>query len=522
VAVLPLIPPAPRANEDVGSFSAARAFEHIEAIAQEPRPIGTPGNKRTRADIVRQLQLLGLEAELQTIRVRDYYGSSGGSADVVNVIARIPGAASTKAVALMGHYDTFPGAPGANDDASAVGIMLETARALLAGPRLRNDVILLFTDGEEPAPRFGSSAFVAGHPWAADIGFLINLEALGSGGPSLLAEASAPQGWVVGQYAAAVPYPGAFSFVTTTAELIGGSNSDFATFRDQGTPGVELAYLHGSPIYHTSADAPERVSLRSLHQQGANTLALTRHVGNLDLGMSRDGSRSIFFTIARLFMIRYPAAWALPIALVTGVVLAVAGWQERAWLRILQSSSATLVTTIVAAVAAVGIWVGLASWRSTVGIAESYAYLAGLVVLTVGIAAAVARVARRHIPAGAAALGVVLVWWVLGLLASIWAPGLSYLFAWATLAGGLVFLCRSLFGSKRWLQLLGWALVASTTVVLLVPAVDIFYQLAQPRPGNPDSQVLPFIAVPVFLVALSVELLRAFRVRPSKGTASWQ
>ncbi|MDD5265221.1 MAG: M20/M25/M40 family metallo-hydrolase, partial [Candidatus Bipolaricaulis sp.] len=325
VAVVALMSPAPPVAVPAEEFSAARAFEHILAIAQEPRPIGSPGNRRARASIVERLHLLGLEAELQTTRVRNYYGTSGGSVEVVSVMARIPGTASTKAVALMGHYDTFPGAPGANDDASAVGIMLETARALLAGPRPRNDVILLFTDGEEPAPRFGSSAFVAGHLWAAGIGFLINLEALGAGGPSLLAEASGPQGWAVDQYAAAVPYPAAFSFVTATAELIGGSNSDFATFRDRGIPGVELAYLHGSPIYHTSADAPERVSLRSLHQQGANTLALTRRVGNLDRGRSHDDSGSIFFTVARLFVIRYPASWALPIALLTGVVLAIAG-----------------------------------------------------------------------------------------------------------------------------------------------------------------------------------------------------
>lgn len=89
----------------------------------------------------------------------------------------------------MGHCDTVPASPGANDDAAAVAAVLETARALLAGHRLRNDVILLFTDGEEPAPRYGSAAFVAEHPWAADIEFVINLEAIGSGGPSSLVAA---------------------------------------------------------------------------------------------------------------------------------------------------------------------------------------------------------------------------------------------------------------------------------------------------------------------------------------------
>ena len=285
-SVAPLVPPAAFTGVDATAFSAARAFDHIERIAEEPHPIGTPANQRVRADIVGRLRVLGLEAELQTIESPDYYGGPGDSVSVVNVLARIPGTASNGTVALVGHYDTVPTTPGANDDGSAVAIMLETARAIQAGHPLRNDVILLFTDGEEPAPRFGSSAFVAEHPWAGDLGFVINLEAVGSGGPSTLIEMNGPAGWIIDRYAEAVPHPVAFSFLTATTELIGGSNSDFASFRDEGIPGVELAYVHGSPIYHTPADAPDRVSLRSLQQQGANTLALTRHIGDLELGPS--------------------------------------------------------------------------------------------------------------------------------------------------------------------------------------------------------------------------------------------
>jgi hypothetical protein len=130
---------------------------------------------------------------------------------------------------------------------------------------------------------------------------------------------------VIDQYIEAVSYPAAFSFLTTTADMIGGSNSDFSTFRDQGIAGVEFAYLRGSPIYHTPADTPERVSLRSLQQQGANALDLTRHFGNLEPGPSRDDSNTVFFSVGRFHVVRYPITWALPIALVTGTVLAAAG-----------------------------------------------------------------------------------------------------------------------------------------------------------------------------------------------------
>ncbi|MCJ7779286.1 MAG: hypothetical protein MUQ27_00510, partial [Acidimicrobiia bacterium] len=51
--------------------------------------------------------------------------------------------------------------------------------------------------------------------------------------------------------------------------------------------------------------------------------------------------------------------------------------------------------------------------------------------------------------------------------------------------------------------------VALVAFVVLVPAVDTFFHLASPRPGNPDSE-LPFtIVVPVFLSFLAVGLIAA-------------
>jgi len=519
VGVAPLVPPAPPPDLDAAAFSVDNAMDHIERVAQEPRAMGTPGNQRGREYIVAQLRALGLEPELQTIEVANYFSPRGEIVEVVNVLARIPGAAPTTAVAIAGHHDTVPDTLGANDDAGAVAIMLETARAILAGPSLRNDVILVFTDGEEPAPRFGSAAFAATHRWFSDIGFVINLEAIGSGGPSTVVEMNGPGRWMIDQYAEAVPYPVAFSVVTATTELIGGSNTDFATFRDAGVLGIDLAYLSGSPIYHTMADAPERVSGRSLQHQGANTLALVRHIGDLDFGHSRDDSKAVFFTVGRFSVVRYPASWTLPIALIAGAVLIAASWCQRGWLQSLRSVGTTIASVIVVAAAAVGVWIALGSWRSTMGIAESYLYLAGFIALAAGIGVAVARLTRRLIGTGSDAIGVVAVWWVLGLLITIVAPGMSYLFVWPALAGGLALLWRSPPTAGRWWQLAGLVLVSGTALVLLVPAIDIFYQLAQPRPGNPDSEILSLIVIPVVLLSLVVELLRVFRMRLARRPA---
>ncbi|MBU1049283.1 M28 family peptidase [Candidatus Bipolaricaulota bacterium] len=516
-SLAPLIPRVPPASPDETAFSIDNALVQIDRIAQEPRPIGSPGNERGRDEIAAQLRALGLEPEFQAFKVRNYFSPRGELIELMNVLARIPGTASTGAVALMGHYDTVLDTLGANDDAGAVAILLEAARAILAGPPLRNDVILLFTDGEEPVPRFGSSAFAGSHPWFSDIGFVINLEAIGSSGPSIVIDMNGPGRWLIDQYARGTPYPVAFSFVTAITELIGGSNTDFSTFRDDGVSGFDLAYLTGSPIYHTMADSPENVGARSLHQQGANALALARHIGNLDLGLAREDAEAVFFTIGRYLVIRYPSSWTLPLMLLTAGVLIATAWRQRGWLRMLLSFGTTIAIAAVSAVAAVGIWTLIVGWRSSMGIFEGYLYLAGFVALNAGIGAVVARVTRRRTGTGSDAIGCVTVWWLLGLFLAIAVPGMSYLFAWPALVGGLALQGRSPEKARLGWRLARWALVSVTVLVLLVPAVDLFYQFAQPRPGNLDSQILAVIAIPAMLLALVIELLRAFRVRPLRN-----
>jgi hypothetical protein len=519
-----LLPPGVSTVPEVTAFSVAQAFVHVERVALEPHPIGTAENGRVRGYIVAQLRALGLEPELQTVGAPDYFGGSGRTERVVNVIARIPGTASTGAVLLAGHYDTVPTTAGANDDGSAVGVMLETARALRAGTRLRNDVILLFTDGEEPAPRFGSSAFVTDHPWAADIGFAINLEALGSSGPSTLIETSGPDAWVLRQYTDALRNPIAYSYLTTTTALIGGSNSDFEPFRNLGIPGVELAYLHGSPIYHTLADAPDRVSRRSLHHHGANALALTRHLGGLDLRESHAHGETVFFTVGRFAVVRYSASWAVPISVLVCVPFVIAAWRRRepgvaASGALLPGIVLPLTTVLLSALAATAVWTVLATSRASMSITESYLYLVSFSTMTVGIGIAVSRLVRCRVRGRVDATGVVGVWLVLTLVTSATAPGFSYLFAWPTLAGSVALLwtSRATARAHPGKDLAGFALVTGTALILLIPPIDTFYQLAQPRPGNPDSEILALIAVPIALIALVVELIRAFRVRDPRS-----
>ncbi len=102
--------------------------------------------------------------------------------------------------------------PGASDDGAAIAAMLETVRALRSddqlrgGDQLRNDLVLLITDGEEDG-LLGAAAFARQHPLARQRGVVLNWEARGVSGPSLMFETSRHNAALVELFATAAPYP---------------------------------------------------------------------------------------------------------------------------------------------------------------------------------------------------------------------------------------------------------------------------------------------------------------------------
>ncbi len=98
---------------------------HIRALSVE---IGTrtpfSTNQLTRAeDYVRAcFEAAGLEVAAQAY---DYHGIR-----VANLIAAPTGARATAYYLIGAHYDTVPGTPGADDNASGVAVLLELARRL--------------------------------------------------------------------------------------------------------------------------------------------------------------------------------------------------------------------------------------------------------------------------------------------------------------------------------------------------------------------------------------------------------
>ena len=154
-------------------------MNHLAVIAQRPHQIGSTEHAVVRDYLVKELKTHGLVTEVQTTTaLNPIWRSEFRAGTVQNVIARLPGVANSKAVMLVAHYDSVPNSTGASDDGAGVAALLETVRALKSAAHLKNDVIFLFTDGEEPG-LLGANAFTSEHLWAKDVGLVMNFEARG-------------------------------------------------------------------------------------------------------------------------------------------------------------------------------------------------------------------------------------------------------------------------------------------------------------------------------------------------------
>jgi Zn-dependent M28 family amino/carboxypeptidase len=120
---------------------------HVEAltVAIGPRAPGLGDTlARTAAYIRSQFEEAGLAVAEQPY---DFLGT-----EVVNLIAAPPAMATAPAYYVVGaHYDSVPGTPGADDNASAVAVLLELARRLPAVALPAPVRLVAFTMEEPPA-----------------------------------------------------------------------------------------------------------------------------------------------------------------------------------------------------------------------------------------------------------------------------------------------------------------------------------------------------------------------------------
>ena len=500
------VPEPVPASAAATDFSSARALEHIRIVAKQPHPMGSPANAAVRDYLVSELRGLGVAPQVQRATAA-YYPIPGllqaGRSE--NVLARLPGSdPSGKAFLLAAHYDSVPTSPGATDDGSGVATMLETLRALQAGPPLSNDVIFLFTDGEERG-LLGARAFAEQHPWAGDIGVVLNLDTRGNTGPALMLKTNDEGGWVVDEFAKATPYPMTTSDTVAFFKRSGG-DSDLSVFLDAGWAGLQVSSTGGISHYHGALDNVAELDERSLQHLGSYALALTRHFGSISLEQTKAPDQ-VYFNLFR-FLVHYPEAWSIPlavIALLLGIGVIALGLR-RGHLRLsgMGLGSAVLPVAMAAAAAAAQLtWSVILALHPGGVLALEYRpaiIWIGFACLTVAVTATLYAALRNRVRIFDLAVGGLLWWLLLAATTSVVFPPASYLFTWplvfSLLGLGILFLSEGR-PTTGWR---GFTVLMITGIPAAFFAASGVYGITMTR-----ELLLPYV-VPLFAMAIVLML----------------
>ena len=487
VALWELRAPAPvPATAPADKFSAERALAHLQVITKSPHSIGSPANAAVRDYLVARLSALQLAPQIfPAIGV-----NRGGNTRVVigntqDVIARLPGTASSGAILLMAHYDSVYRAPGAADDGAGVAAILEVVRALRSGAALRNDLIVVLTDGEE-AGLLGAEAFVAAHPWMRDIGVILNFEARGDQGPSLLFETSAGNRKLIESVAAAASYPTGSSLFYSFYKLLP-NDTDFTVFRPSATPGLNFAFGAGLAAYHTSLDNIHDLSLSSLQHHGSYALDLVRYFGQMDIKeLQQPHGDDVFFDWLGYRFVAYSEGWVLPGQIVVTLLLICtlllsAGRSGVPIARILLALFPAALILVIIPLISVAIWwlvARILAGRMIFGDAPANSWLlAGTALAGIALGSVALHWLRRRFTVWELSLaGLVLVCilsWPLALLL----PAGSYLLFWPLLfatIGSLLIAARRRIGQASELGIMALPATAMT-VLLFAPVAYLLY-----------------------------------------------
>lgn len=502
------VPAVVAATAPADAFSAERAMVHVARIAQRPHPAGSADNARVRGYLLSQLTSLGLAPQVQEATgVGSRFPASGR---VRNVVSRLPGSQpGGLAVLLMAHYDGVAAGPAAGDDASGSAVLLETLRALRAGAPRRHDVMALFTDGEEGG-LLGAAAFAREHPWAKDVGVILNFEARGTHGPSLMFETGAGNLDVV-RVLRGVSGVQATSLSTAVYRQLP-NDTDLSELVVLDRPALNFAFIGGVERYHTSVDDVAHLSAGSVQHHGDQALALARAFGNGPLPRPKT-TDAVFFNAPVLGVVVYPESWALPIALVMlGVVIGaivLLRRREDGWFRaVALSTPAMIVSIALAGATGFGIAVGLQALHAAIsngGAPEwSGVYAAAIVLLSIAVVGACYAAVRRYSSPWGASLGALLVLALLSVLLAARMPGVSFLFTWPLLLAAVAAIMTLRMPATLLARVLTWA-SAVVVIFLLAPTVYLMVCVALGLHATGAALLAMFTAIGVWLLGPLLE-----------------
>jgi hypothetical protein len=516
-------------------FSAERALGELGAVASTPRPMGSPAHDQAVAAIQDRLNQLGVESQVvEGVATRNDFNQVFAGR-LRNVIARIPGTGSTGAVAMLSHFDSLPTSMNANDGGLGVATLLETVRAIQAGPPMTNDLILWFGDADETTAL--NALLLQEHPWFRDVRFGFAFEAPGVNGPSVLSFAGqgdpsaespllglgASEGLGGGSGLAtdngrwlrealdAVPD----AVVALPVNDLGAGGSPDLVMSMWGTDiaGVSFSQIGDSSGYHTVLDRPGAVSPSSLQDSGDTALALARHFGGFNFRGAPDTGDLVAFTVAPGATAVYPVAAALPAGLIVLVALITKRRRRVTISGILLGLAFTLVTVAVAGVTA-AVLTSIMSpeahfARNPYGVGWRILLLSVVGLTVVGaLFLTTTRLLRRDDRSAGLALGPVVVVTLLAVLTAAAAPALSYVFLWPAAASSALAawqLLRRRESARPWAEVGGLAVAGGVVAVVAVPLVYVLSSAA--KIGEPTIAVL-VVAFVALLGSLLVPQMR--------------
>lgn len=275
-------PPEPRPETQPVSPGDLRPETAVEAVRHlagriGPREATSPAFGRAADWVEARLAGLGYDVARQRVDVPagvSWQGAPLAAGRSANVVATPPGFDATRPHLVVGaHLDTVSQAPGAEDNASGVGVLLAVAEAA-GGRRTRLPVVYVAFGAEEPRGggdalhHFGSTRYVASLARAERraVRGMVSLDRVGVGDVV-----------PVGSASAADPVQRALLAAARRADVptVPGSeerSSDHWSFVKAGLPAARLG---STPYagYHSAGDVPAVVAPAQLERVGRVVLA---------------------------------------------------------------------------------------------------------------------------------------------------------------------------------------------------------------------------------------------------------
>lgn len=264
--------------DDVRVATAVAAVEHLAGTVG-PRPGTSPAYRRAARWVAGRFRDLDWSVEQQ--RFPTPAGVSWGipvrGGPSTNVVATRGDLRPGRPWLLVGaHLDTVPQAPGAEDNASGIGVLLAVAEALVER-RTRLPVVLVAFGSEEPRGpsddehHYGSRAYVAGLAARErqSLRGMVSLDRVGVG--SVLPVGSAGAGDPVQRELLAAAERAGVPTVTDLEQR----SSDHWSFVRAGLPGARLGSTSYA-AYHSSTDVPSVVSRDQLARTARTVLSWLR------------------------------------------------------------------------------------------------------------------------------------------------------------------------------------------------------------------------------------------------------